>query len=679
MTWFKRNSNVVLMIFGLLSVSLGTLGYYTSVPNQFFSFIDFLRSIFVSLAQLTLNGFAAPEKDKAVNYLIVSSQFFAVLFFSVGLIRIFSEFTEDFGKLRFWWKSKFGKNLDLIIGLGWHGHELAKFHTDPKSEEHANTIAIDLSPSNEAIQQCKKSKIIWRRGDVLASDLINSFPTKNIARVFVVTGSDEGNVFVLRHLSKVPKEGSRLKCMVAVRSPGVFETMLDDNVREILDIRIFNDHESTTRLLLNKRSEAWDFSHNVKSCRLVLVGKGAMLDALLFQWLQQMVFEANVAVEIDVLHPDGHINAAQAFVKKYACYKTVDTATLTGAKAELTAVRPVDGIWLTEKVLPEIRFHSLPDGPGHQVQWLESYFENPESSHSNTIVSVMFDQPEYSVGVAKNILPTINLYKGKFSGSNNVQVVAGWVYLNTQDEGSFSTIEKALKQQMSDVWVYCDYLGNCSKDSVANDDIERAGMRVHASYSGAAAEDAEALWFGGPKYRAGKATPPATLWDRESSRLSGAHAWVKHAISMRFSSEKRCDYPTTLDSVAVWDMEVIMVLAQVEHRRWCAVHLLRGWLPLVALDEKVRTAEEVTQVQKWYSKTDGGKNLFRSQWKHLCLVPFKQLESLDAILPGDKRGEFEKTKDLAIVKDNNSIIEYAARPRLADHHQHRTLPVLPLH
>ena len=657
MTKLLRNSNVLLMTFGLLSVSLGTFGYYASVPNQAFSLVDFVRSIFVSLAQLTLNGFAAPD-GKDVSYLIVLSQLFAVLFFSVGLVRVFSEFTEDFGKLRFWWRCKFGKNLDLIIGLGWHGRELAKFHNGANAGEHSNTIAIDLSPSNEAIQQCKESKIVWRRGEVLTADFLGGLSINNISRTFVVTGSDETSASVLRHLSKAPRRGGRLTCMVAVDSPRVFETMLDDEVRQNLDIRTFNNHESTTRLLLNQRSEAWDFSHHVTRCRLLLVGAGNMLDALLFQWLQQMIFEPGVTVEIDVLQPDSHMNAAKAFVQKFGCYAIVDSGSLTDAEAKFTLVRPADLSWLSEKVLPEIRFHSLPGGPGLQVQWLESYFENPKSANSNTIVSVTFDQPEYSVGVAKNILPTVNFYKNECLKDASVQAVGCWVYVNTQDELSFKTIEKALKLHAKDILVYCDYLGHCSKDSVANDIIERAGMRVHASYSGAAADDAEKLWFGGPRFSVGEAKPPATLWDRESSRLCGAHAWVKNAIHERLNSKPSLDGESMLDPDAVED-QPIEQLAQVEHRRWCAVHLLRGWLPLVALDEKTRTATEVTQVHKWYSKTSGGKQLFRSQWKHLCLVPFNQLESLNEMLPGENRGEVEEKKDLAIVKDSQNIIDYA--------------------
>ena len=246
-------------------------------------------------------------------------------------------------------------------------------------------------------------------------------------------------------------------------------------------------------------------------------------------------------------------------------------------------------------------------------------------------------------------MPTVNYFSSSQNFNPKLSFIDSWVYLNTQDIDLFSQIGNVLKAYHSKTFVFRDYLGECSKSSLSNDIVERAAMAVHASFSGLEA-DPEKLWFG--NIESENLPKPATLWDKESSRLCGAHAWVKKGILQRFSVDKQ--------PFSFQDLPPLLLdeMAKIEHRRWCAVHLLRGWMPLVDLSSESFNAHDQFLIKSWYEDTES-KFMYRQRFKHVCLVSFLNLERLEKFMQKSGKFIFERKKDERIIRSTDRILKFS--------------------
>jgi hypothetical protein len=129
---------------------------------------------------------------------------------------------------------------------------------------------------------------------------------------------------------------------------------------------------------------------------------------------------------------------------------------------------------------------------------------------------------------------------------------------------------------------------------------------------------ATAVWDDLPEYQ------------RESNRYAADHAATKRRMASVFSDVD----PTS-------DQEVIRLLAESEHRRWCAEKIMNGWEP-VPEDE----------AERW--ETERGEQMLRDRRYHLDIRPVDELRA-------EMDGEWEK--DVSQVK---SLLEH---PDLVRHYE----------
>jgi len=328
-------------------------------------------------------------------------------------------------------------------------------------------------------------------------------------------------------------------------------------------------------------------------------------------------------------------------------------------------LRSEEAVWRQEKVLPDLAFHRLPVSNRKRLEWMERNISSASHGQSCTHLAVVFEDINDSINFSKECLkPYLQ------SGAN--AAVEAWVYLNTHDQTmrkdtmqSLQLVHPEPEQRLPSIQTFSDFTGQCSKDQVANDLIERAGMMVHHTYTTDNNKPSpEDLWFG-------TYSPPKSEWHRESSRLCGAHAWVKLKILER-KRGKAFDAEFAPDQCNLTDSE-IEVLAQVEHRRWCAVHLLRGWRPLLTLKDEQNAWSEQDRIdgRKWY-QLSGWKGKFQGLKQHLCLMPFARLESMNSIDP--ERGTRELMKDHEIVKATLKIIKFATTRAASNDPRSNILP-----
>lgn len=655
MKWINKNAPLLLLVLGFLTLVFGVIGHMGAIetprvpPSLGPSVHDWTNALLTALSHLALEGFDAPDGSDLnwTNYAITASKVFATAVVIIGAANLLAAITNDFSRLHFWWRSRFGRDLDLIIGLGWHGKELIEHIESQRGTPGwvggGKTLAIDSNASESIYELCKKSDVVCLRADIHSKSTFEKLNLKNFKRVYLVMGSDESHAQILRLLSSLVCEGQLLICHIGVNSPVMYHGFLETKEwSKGLDIRIFNDTEITSQMLLQHRPLVHTFPQNIKSSRLIMLGNGRMFNSILQQWLQNQIIEPSVNIEIDLLHlnPAGE---AKKLIDRYPCFQMGEFEEGYGGK-----VFPKDSIWFSERVLPEIRFHQLHSSQSLQVQQIESllagaYFDN------RTIVAVVTDTVTDSIQLARTVLPAIHYFSSTVDLNATKTLIDPWVYLNTQDVGLFSQLNDVLKTYHSEAFVFRDYLGECSKGSLSNDIVERAAMAVHASYLDLE-EDPEKLWFGMAESKL--VSSPASLWNRESSRLCGSHAWVKRGILKRLSDEDQQSSFQDLSPSILNDM------GKIEHRRWCAVHLLRGWMPLVDLNRDSLNSHDQYLIKSWYESAEL-KIMHQQRFRHACLVSFANLTKLEDVAKLSGRVISEVDKDERLIKATDKILKYA--------------------
>jgi hypothetical protein len=118
---------------------------------------------------------------------------------------------------------------------------------------------------------------------------------------------------------------------------------------------------------------------------------------------------------------------------------------------------------------------------------------------------------------------------------------------------------------------------------------------------------ATAVWYDLPEYK------------RESNRYAADHAATKHRMAAVFRG---------VDSSA--DRQVVRLLAESEHRRWCAEKILDGWEPLPE-----------TETERW--ETEHGQRTLRDRRLHPAIRP---VDSLRAEIDGEWEKDVTQVESL---------------------------------
>lgn len=668
MQFIRKHSTQLIIFSSLLTLTSGTLGYWLNRGNDTAArsvLLDGFNALLSAIGHLGLGGFEKPGPDNGqltVSQLcLLTSRVAGLAFVFLGAERLLSAISANYAQLLFSWKMLGSQPLYVVIGMGWYGRAFMN-HLDQSEQTDAkhgafvaktkatakNTVFIDLAPSDMAIQECEQKRASWRQAAGSSHNLLSSIPWHRVEKLFAVAGSDLTNAQIIRmvneQINKADSSVSRdknipLPCVVPVDSSVAFEAMLSNShlAPSSIELRTFNDYETTTRMLLETQITARNFKKGVAS-RLVLIGQGRMASALLEQWMLNQIFESEIDTCIDVVHPDPD-SAFFDFCDKYLCYSrsTDQNLSLTAA---LHVATP-DNVWLEEKVLPIVRFHRLPSGISGPLRWADANLSDKDRFARCTTIAIVFDDLTSSI---QNATILRRVFQNQYPLRTNGAGLLWWVYLNTQEAALFESLREHLNLQNPGEGPnvgFQDFLGKCSIETVSNDQIERAGMAVHKVYNPFSTLEAKELWIS------------CDMTDKESSRLCGLHAWVKESIVDRLNSDgvvpndKHKKVPGT----------IIRELSKVEHRRWCAVHLLHGYRPLLTLKGDAVLESEHHIVRTWYEPD--GKNLYRSQYKHLCLMPYNSLANLNRVVDG--KGSAEQRKDRRISIATRQIIAYAER------------------
>ena len=221
-----------------------------------------------------------------------------------------------------------------------------------------------------------------------------------------------------------------------------------------------------------------------------------------------------------------------------------------------------EAIWWNEGVLPKIKFFDLPRSDRVLLELLEDENRIPFRSWVTSVI-VAIEDPAVSASIAYVVAP--HLESSRLTDNCDSTLAC---YYNTPEDVYRGDIEHALNRDFPSlpVRVFSDFMGDCSKQVVRGDLVDRVACRVNRVHK---LRDLATADF---DERCDKLWCNLSENDKESNRQAAAHAWVKARIRARLRRE-------SVTSCAAIDE----ALAQIEHRCWCAEYLLEGFRPLTRI------------------------------------------------------------------------------------------------
>jgi len=498
---------------------------------------------------------------------------------------------------------------DLVIGLGWHGQELLS-NTDDTI-----MIAIDPAPDSLARDLCMRKGVPLIAGDAREEAVLHLAGIQSVQRAFIATGSDDMNIEIAHAIAaKVAGQEQEIVLAVSLQDKKSFQTLHGVlNSYSNIDLHTFNSCSLTAQALFSNTEYRIDrFEGATKDAHLVLIGDGTMARELLNHSLKYCIFEKEASLTIDVLWPNAS-EFAKSWGAEFPCYAPDEDGTY----------QPSVTVWLKERVLPQIRFHDLPPSERGQIDLCVSVVGNRQCV---TTVIVAMRDPSNSCEIVDSIGATLTGLAD--AHQKDIEV---WVYYNSRKKPLRDAMQASLKGRYGRLKpnVFCDYLGRFDRNSAAGKTTDVVAKRVNAMYK---LEKIEHKSINTAQVEIDKEWREIIESDKDSSRQSAVHAFIKERIKGRLSGD---------------EVSKRMQLAEIEHRRWCAEYLLKGYKPLTRnLPNEQLSDNENQRISQWFDKNQPEKKKsFKSQRLHVDLVPYHDLPKL----LGKARGEIEQDKDHQIA------------------------------
>jgi hypothetical protein len=617
---FRKLQLLLPVVLAIASVSITVWGYClnaTSVGSTRKSIGDFALP---AISHLTLNDLSVDVSGPGTELIRIGlwlSVAFALATLA-SLVEGIFRWIEELARL--WTCSR---PHDLVCGLGWRGRS---FIADT-AEARISTIAIEATPDESSRELCSRMGVSLIERDATDANVIKKVGIRHLRCAFVSCGSDEVNMQVAHQLA-IAAAGKPFVCCVDLRVEDRFQVLQNAlPVGHRVDLRIFNTEAVTSRMLLQSQAlDRFMASGDAGGADLIVLGDSAMARALIHQSLQQGIFESGKFLRIAWMVNDATTVCA-SFREKYPIYQEASSQNFAG----VCRASP-EGLWLDYGVLPTVEFFELPSSDRALI---DAFQIGSVLRAANVVTSVIVadSDPAVSASLAHAIAPWLERYR--LERDRDVSLSC---YYNVWDDIYRSNIEHAVNKDFPElpIRVFSDFMGKCSKHVVRGDDIDRAARRVNGIFS-----------LPPETWRDSEFNQICTeLWrslpedEKESNRQAAAHAWTKRRVRSR------------LRRLGVDDKAIEAELAEMEHRRWCAEHLLAGFRPLMSFSTYAdeTNQEERRLVREWFSNAQMKKRLKREK-RHADLLPFYAFEQVftGSIAASEKAKDFTQIRALDII------------------------------
>lgn len=657
-TLFRGRANLwfgLTVTVGIISVLCSWLG---NLPPRA-KFGISMDMLLIAISHLVLNGLDTAADGATV---LRTGRGLAVVFFAITLGAVANSLFHLWDRFALWRAAS--QRHYLICGLGWRGRQLLLNAADKRRTtkgEKFHAIAIERTPTEETKEFCSLVGARLIAGDASQPETLRKAGIEKIEDAFVVGGDDQTNMRIVQQLarqranaaldagSRVSNESNDLpsgprdklmKCCVALTSQRHFEVLKEVLPKESnIDLRIFNAESVTARMFLKSHHlDRFQASHDTEGAEVILVGKSAMADAILREVLQQGIFEKGKDLKVTCLSVDPE-RVCRAFTLEYPIFRV--------AKGRPPWTAEPEQPWENEKVLPSIRFLDLPRSEKGLLELCE---ENLLGAGEKRVTSVIvaLDQPAKSASTTRLLSAYLKGVREK--AEKDITLAC---YYKTPEDIYRYDIEHALNSGSGSlpVHVFSDFMGDCSMEVVLGAQMDSLARHVNGIYDlGSRIKRGEPIPDEPFEKYCNRIWRDLTENDKNSNRQQAAHELVQQRIRRRLG----------LDAV-VRSEET----ARIEHRRWCAEYLLRGFRPLTRIPSHhsnrlyrwlrrrlfTLKTDERQQRDQWYNKAKA-KPRFKECKKHATLIP---LDDFDLVL-GEKNANDEKVKDVTLTADLDKFL-----------------------
>jgi hypothetical protein len=618
-TWVKLQSEVFLQfvvptILIITTLYLGTKGFLElDVKNNFHN------ALFKSVNLLTFNN-SVIEQDSMplskVNPSIYQTSIPLKLNIAryVGLITTLSAFlialyyalgTERRRLRIILWQRFLSYKYVIVLGLGEKSNDLI---TDLIRK--GNKVAIlAQNDGSEYKNEVERMGAVFITGSVSSVNLLKKIYYAKAKEIYIMGDADIDNVRATQELDRITEGVASVQKWYAHIQDNRLRTFLYNNLSKESRHRlfIFDIYENTARRLqLYHPMDRFYQTPQAKETHVVILGFGNLGKQIALNSLSQGHFEKGKKLKISIFCTDA-ATEQNRFESEYPIFK----ANAIYPKY-LKAIK--DNIW--EKDI--INFYELPQANADLLSSQFILFKDIISHEHIVSIYTCFENGLTSGAYLSAMLPKLNYFREKHLC--NLQV---FCFYNFPDKKEEKITEKNFNKLAPNVPVYCfgNYLDECSVgfiNDLALDALSKQIAYWYAQGYGDKTQTLDDVWR------------DCSEQDKEANRQAADHLWIKlrtawQAIDWHFDPQT---FEPLVDSSIVQKYE--QILSEVEHRRWCANLLLKGFKPLQ--DETDDATKLIELTNYWYSQD--GKRILKAQNLHIDLKPFDDLE------------EQEKQKDI---------------------------------
>lgn len=437
------------------------------------------------------------------------------------------------------------KNHFVICGLNDMGFTFANdlFSADRfKNEGYSKILIIESDELNPYIEELKLKGAIVIIGDALNEDVLTRAKIKDAKSVVCFYENDISNLEIAINLAKMDYKTPSYYIHLENREN--YE-LLQNKVFDNINIKSFSSYDSAAQTLFMQYplGENVNTLENGNKVRLALVGFGKVGEAILYRALNLGYFYNEELIQIDIF--DSNIkDKEQEFFKTYPIDQNISK-----------------DYW-------EIQFKDEYEFYTQSLNYTQIIFCNQDASKSF----------QDAMKIIKNHTKEIN--------QNNIQM-----YLYANSHSALSKILTNDDTKFNNLHTFGNFNELCTYDVIIAESLDEMAIASNNRYN--ELHNYSSAWH------------ELNAFTKDSNRMQIEHLPIKFKIINHFLSlnEKQGEYETIKEEALkrwfvyggkmIWDdmkdseilatylpLDVLDRLAQMEHKRWNAFHILNGWQKL---------------------------------------------------------------------------------------------------
>lgn len=538
--FWKEIKIPLLIILGIVSVTLGTIGYqkrFIAIGAPY----DFGTCIYSSLQLLQFTGGnlipPIPWELAIARWLSPAVTMYAVV---LGLTRIFRSQLQLL-------RMRFASNHIVICGLGPKGLMLVKnFHNQKQY-----VVVIERDANNPYIPVCHEMGVVVLIGEARDTYILQKARVASANHIIVVCDDDSVNAEIAvkaRQLAAHRKAGTKLSCSIHLKDLQLWNLLRQQEFAaehmQSFRMGFFNVYDLAARQLLNLYPFVHDERLTQIAPHILIVGLGNLGEQLVInaarRWCSRYE-ESGVKLRISVVDPQVN-QRIENITKKYSLVSTVCD-------------------WIPYP------FDSL----SPEFQRVNFFAKNGETSRISRVYICSGDE---TVGLtaALSLLQRIDRH-------STIEIL-----VRMNENSGLALLLKGITGtgiDFSKLHTYGMLERTCKPEFLNDGSHEALAREIHKEYI---------------RNELRKGNTPATNdnmmeWDQLSAGIQEMNRSQADDIGVKLN-KIHCDILPWLDMNAdkfEFTQAEIEILARMEHERWCRLKVEQGWKFGPAKDEKKKT------------------------------------------------------------------------------------------